>query len=173
MAILSTVESFYDVILVDMSPSCGALNRVMAMSCDLILIPTFASVYSAVAIYNMFRTVLPEWYAWRSNLIRMQSDPVWGADNENDIRFQFKSDPPRILPVVMTNYEIMETSNTPGQAVRYALDDGSSDFVTTFISHIHRKSQLRQLHCHFESTKAPRPEPYWEEACHLSHFTPA
>ena len=52
----------FEFIIVDLSPSSGALSRCMAMSCDFIMPPCYADVYSAGSIHGLLTRVLPQWY---------------------------------------------------------------------------------------------------------------
>ena len=54
----------FDVIILDVSPSNSSLNQISALSCDYILPPCNASLYSCGSIYGLFETVLPGKEGW-------------------------------------------------------------------------------------------------------------
>ena len=104
-----------DFILVDMSPSPGAMNEAMAMSCDYILPPAFAEPYSAMSAYCILTENLPSWFERKTRIIECQED----STNE----FALDDKYPRLLPFVLTNYRKNESSNGK-------LDKEATKFVT-------------------------------------------
>ncbi|MEQ8462493.1 ParA family protein [Coleofasciculus sp. E1-EBD-02] len=59
-----TAEKFSaDYILIDMSPSLGAINHNLLMTSDFFIVPTTADFFSVMAIDSLAK-VLPKWYAW-------------------------------------------------------------------------------------------------------------
>jgi cellulose biosynthesis protein BcsQ len=52
-----------DYILIDMSPSLGAINQNVLMTSDFFIVPTTADFFSVMAIDSLAK-VLPKWYAW-------------------------------------------------------------------------------------------------------------
>jgi len=101
-AMLGELKKHYDMIIVDMSPSSGALNQAMAMSCEYIMPPVFGSVFSTCSIHSLFTSVLPRWYAWREDAVKAQLK----SEDIND-KFKFKPSFPKILPAVVSNYELL------------------------------------------------------------------
>ena len=70
----------FDVIIVDLSPSNSALNEISALSCNYILPPCNASLYSCGSIYGLFETVLPGpagWLGAQKRFAEKQWDPRW------------------------------------------------------------------------------------------------
>ena len=59
-----TAEKFNaDYILIDMSPSLGAINQNLLMTSDFFLVPTMADFFSVMAIDSLIN-ILPKWYEW-------------------------------------------------------------------------------------------------------------
>jgi cellulose biosynthesis protein BcsQ len=52
-----------DYILIDMSPSLGAINQNLVTTSDFLIIPTTPDVFSVMAIESMAR-ILPKWVKW-------------------------------------------------------------------------------------------------------------
>jgi cellulose biosynthesis protein BcsQ len=52
-----------DYVLIDMSPSLGAMNQNFLMSCDYFLVPTAPDYFSVMAIDSL-STLLPKWIEW-------------------------------------------------------------------------------------------------------------
>ncbi|PSF38375.1 hypothetical protein C7H19_05135 [Aphanothece hegewaldii CCALA 016] len=52
-----------DYILIDMSPSLGAINQNLLMTSDFFIVPTMPDFFSVMAIDSLTK-VLPKWYAW-------------------------------------------------------------------------------------------------------------
>ena len=103
-----------DVILVDMSPSPGAMNEALVMSCDYILPPAFAETYSAMAAYGILTENLPSWFSRKKLILEQQENcaSVYRLDNKF----------PKLLPFVLTNYELDDSTGY--------LDNLATCFVT-------------------------------------------
>ncbi len=52
-----------DYILIDMSPSLGAINQNLLMTSDFFVVPTAADFFSVMAIKSLAKT-LPRWHSW-------------------------------------------------------------------------------------------------------------
>jgi cellulose biosynthesis protein BcsQ len=52
-----------DYILIDMTPSLGAINQNLLMTSDFFIVPTIADFFSLMAIDSLSK-VLPKWYNW-------------------------------------------------------------------------------------------------------------
>lgn len=60
-----------DYVLVDMSPSLGALNQNILMTSDAFIIPMAPDYFSAMALRSLAR-VLPKWHAWAEKAERQE-----------------------------------------------------------------------------------------------------
>ena len=118
-----------------MSPSPGALNQAMVMSCDFFMPPAFGSVYSLGSMYNLFTSVLPRWYAWRAAVVENEC-----LKNYKETQFKFSQSPPKILPILITNYQL-KMAQDPGPPRRWVVDEIESNFVMTLHSFM---GQLRR-----------------------------
>ena len=86
-----------DYILIDMSPSLGAINQNLLMISDFFLVPTNADFFSVMAIDSLAK-VLPRWSAWAKQASSM---PVLqNAD------YPFPNITPRFLGTIVQNYRI-------------------------------------------------------------------
>ena len=59
-----------DYLLIDMSPSLGAINQNLLMISDFFIVPTTADFFSLMAI-NSLGKVLPRWLAWAKNASKL------------------------------------------------------------------------------------------------------
>ena len=99
----------FDVIILDVSPSNSSLNQISALSCDYILPPCNASLYSCGSIYGLFETVLPGkegWLGAQKRFADKQWEPNWEQSEEGQelIPFRLPKKPPTLLPILVTNY---------------------------------------------------------------------
>ena len=59
-----TAEKFNaDYILIDLSPSLGAINQNLVMTSNFLIIPTYPDLFSLMAIDSLM-SILPKWYTW-------------------------------------------------------------------------------------------------------------
>ena len=86
--------------VIDFGPHGGFLNRVMVMSCDLIIPPAFADFMSYQSSSALLNDVLPDWYKWYNAKINSQYN-VNGQDG-----FHLKRKLPIILPFVVSNFPV-------------------------------------------------------------------
>jgi len=87
-----------DYILIDMSPSLGAINQNLLTISDFFLVPTTADFFSVMAIDSLVK-VLPRWYAWAKaarsmQVLREASYPF------PEVRLKF-------LGIIVQNYQIV------------------------------------------------------------------
>jgi cellulose biosynthesis protein BcsQ len=52
-----------DYILIDLSPSLGAINQNLVMTSDFLIIPTYPDLFSLMAIDSLL-SIIPKWYDW-------------------------------------------------------------------------------------------------------------
>ena len=62
-----------ETVLIDFGPSSSALNKVMVMSCDIILPVCLADEFCVHSAHVMFRYVFPDWIKWSNNQKRNKS----------------------------------------------------------------------------------------------------
>jgi len=92
-----------DYILIDMSPSLGAINQNLLMTSDFFIIPTTADFFSVMAIDSLVR-VLPRWYTWAKTASSMQI--------LKDATYPFPDITLRFLGVIVQNYRIIRGKET-------------------------------------------------------------
>ena len=106
----------FDIIIMDLSPSNSSLNQISALSCNYILPPCNASLYSCGSIYGLFETVLPGrsgWLGQQARLAAKQWNSQWEQSDVGKrlLPFRLPREPPQLLPILVTNYG-METAET-------------------------------------------------------------
>jgi cellulose biosynthesis protein BcsQ len=52
-----------DYILIDLSPSLGAINQNLVMTSNSLIIPTYPDLFSLMAIDSLL-SIIPKWYDW-------------------------------------------------------------------------------------------------------------
>ena len=92
-----------DIVIVDMSPSLGAINQNLFTTCDLFLVPMHPDYFSSMAIRSL-TNVLPKWKKWAE------------AANKIDVlkqaEYPFPSSNPRFLGYVVQKYRPRDGSPT-------------------------------------------------------------
>ncbi len=92
-----------DYILIDMSPSLGAINQNVLMTSDFFIVPTTADFFSVMAIDSLAK-VLPKWYAWAKTA---SSLPIL-----KDATYPFPDITLRFLGTIIQNYRIIRGKET-------------------------------------------------------------
>lgn len=88
---LTAEEHGYDYVLVDMSPSVGALNQCVLMSSDYFIIPTAPDFFCAQAIKSLTK-VLPRW------------NGEVGPFRNDDFLYPIPSTPPKFIGFISQKY---------------------------------------------------------------------
>jgi len=106
----------FDVIIIDLSPSNSALNEVAALSCDYILPPVMASLYSCGSVFGLLTTVLPGEKGWfgKHRAITEAWDRELAESDEDGIDDGFElcmlpAQPPTLLPFLVQNYRMVNS----------------------------------------------------------------
>lgn len=86
-----------DFILVDLSPSLGAINQVNVLSSDYFIVPMMPDVFSVMAVDSLSRA-LPGWIKWAKRV----EQSGWFADQ--DLIYPFKPKAPKFLGTVLQRY---------------------------------------------------------------------
>ncbi|MTJ07392.1 ParA family protein [Anabaena sp. UHCC 0204] len=92
-----------DYILIDMSPSLGAINQNLLMISDFFLVPTTADFFSVMAIDSLAR-ILPKWCAWAR---KASTNPILKEANYPFPEFSLK-----FLGTIVQNYRIIRGKET-------------------------------------------------------------
>lgn len=102
-----------DYILVDMSPSLGAINQNLLMTSDFFLVPMAPDYFSVMATDSL-ASVLPKWRAWAKSA---QSTPVL-----QNATYPFPKISPKFLGTIIQKYRLRE-GNTPSSAFQKWIDE--------------------------------------------------
>jgi hypothetical protein len=116
-----------DFIVVDMSPSSGALNEAMAMSCDYLLPPANADSYSAMSAFGMLTENLPKWFKRKKAIIDYQK--MFPAENDL-FKWKVEDKYPKLLPFMVSRYERRTPGVLNADAMRWMIS--VEDFVNDF-----------------------------------------
>jgi hypothetical protein len=92
-----------DYILIDMSPSLGAINQNLLMTSDFFIVPTTADFFSVMAIDSLAK-VLPRWYAWARTASSLQI--------LKDATYPFPNVTLHFLGIVVQNFRIIRGKET-------------------------------------------------------------
>ena len=99
----------FDVILLDVGPSNSALNQMAALSCDYILPPCLASLYSCGSVSGLLSAVLPGtrgWFGKLEAIAETQWRPDWVSNPSKAslLPWRLPAHPPKLLPILVNNY---------------------------------------------------------------------
>ena len=102
-----------DLVLVDMSPSLGAVNQNLLMTSDLFIVPTAPDYFCVMAIQSL-ASVLPKWAAWAR---QARANPVL-----RKAVYPFPNNSPKFLGTIIQKYRLRE-SKTPSKAFQKWIDE--------------------------------------------------
>lgn len=85
-------------VIVDLSPSASAFNKMAVLSSDLLFPPVFPDRFSVSSSSILLSKILPEW--WQSHAALHKASAGFG---DGDV-MPFKSNPPLIAPFLFSNY---------------------------------------------------------------------
>lgn len=102
-----------DYVLVDMSPSLGAINQNLLMTSDFFIVPMAPDYFSVMATDSL-ASVLPKWKSWA---VSAQSLPVLKS-----AAYPFPTTNPRFLGTVIQKYRLRE-GNTASSAFQKWIDE--------------------------------------------------
>ncbi|MGK7883952.1 MAG: ParA family protein [Crocosphaera sp.] len=111
-----------DYILIDMSPSLGAINQNLLMISDFFIVPTSADFFSLMAIDSLSR-VLPKWYDWAKK--------ASGLPILKEANYPFPDINLKFLGIIIQNYRVYAGKETAGfrKWIQNIEEDISSNFV--------------------------------------------
>jgi cellulose biosynthesis protein BcsQ len=92
-----------DYILIDMSPSLGAINQNLLMISDFFLVPTTADFFSVMAIDSLTK-VLPRWHTWAKSANSLQV--------LREANYPFPEVKLHFLGTIVQNYRIIRGKET-------------------------------------------------------------
>jgi cellulose biosynthesis protein BcsQ len=94
-----------DYVLVDMSPSLGAMNQNFLMTSDFFLIPTAPDYFSVMAIESL-SAILPKWMEWANRAARV--------DALKSATYPFPKLSLKLLGTIIQRYRLMKGKATIG-----------------------------------------------------------
>lgn len=112
--LLNVTAAKYDIdyILVDMSPSLGAINQNLLMTSDFFLVPMAPDYFSVMATDSL-ASVLPKWRAWATS--------AQSSATLQKAAYPFPILHPKFLGTVIQKYRLRE-GNTPSSAFQQWID---------------------------------------------------
>lgn len=88
-----------DFLLLDMSPSLGALNQVNLFNSDFFIVPMMPDIFSVMAISSLAR-VLPDWKKWAEKV------KMLNLFDDEDLVYKFNPRIPKFLGTVIQRYNL-------------------------------------------------------------------
>ena len=128
----------FDVILLDVSPSNSALNQISALSCDYILPPCMASIYSCGSgVYGLLASVLPReegWLGKQAFISAVQWGPDWPTRplNLSKLKWRLPRLAPKLLPILVTNYGVEVRAGSTQIQISFS----ASQFIYAIIHYV-------------------------------------
>lgn len=119
---MTAAENNIDIVIVDMSPSLGALNQNLLSISDYFIVPMHPDYFSTMAV-NSLASVLPKWRAWAT-----------AAENTavlRDAAYPFPSTHPKFLGYIVQKYRPRE--KRPSRAFQKWIDQLESNVRETLI----------------------------------------
>jgi cellulose biosynthesis protein BcsQ len=84
-----------DIVMIDMSPSLGAINQNLLATCDLFLVPMHPDYFSNMAVKSL-TSVLPKWRAW--------AEAAGKIDLLREAEYPFRAGSSKFLGYVVQKY---------------------------------------------------------------------
>ncbi|KAF0970612.1 ParA family protein [Gordonia sp. YY1] len=88
-----------DYILVDMSPSLGAINQINFLSADYFIVPMMPDIFSVMAVDSLSQAI-PRWIDWMNRVKQL------GMFEDEDILYNFSPRAPKFLGTVVQRYRL-------------------------------------------------------------------
>ncbi|MBF8276977.1 MAG: family ATPase [Candidatus Brocadiaceae bacterium] len=102
-----------DILLIDMSPSLGAINQNLLMTSDYFIIPMAPDYFSVMAIDSL-ASVLPKWNTWAK---QAKKQPIL-----QNATYPFPNKNPKFLGTIIQKYRLRE-GKTPSAAFQQWIDE--------------------------------------------------
>lgn len=96
---LISEENKADYILIDLSPSLGALNQVNLLNSDFFIVPMLPDVFSVMAVDSL-STALPGWIQWAKRVKNA------GLFNDPDLIYPFEPREPKFLGTILQRFKL-------------------------------------------------------------------
>ena len=121
-----------DYIIVDMSPSLGAINQNLLMTSDFFIVPMAPDYFSVMATDSL-ASVLPKWAAWSQ---QARKNPVL-----RNATYRYPEKMPKFLGTVVQKYRLRE-GKTPSKAFQKWIDEIEAGVKEKLIPQLRESSML-------------------------------
>ncbi len=121
-----------DYIIVDMSPSLGAINQNLLMTSDFFIVPMAPDYFSVMATDSL-ASVLPKWAAWSQ---QARENPVL-----RNATYSYPEKMPKFLGTVVQKYRLRE-GKTPSAAFQNWIDQIEAGVKEKLIPQLRESSML-------------------------------
>lgn len=112
-----------DFILIDMSPSLGALNQINFLNADHFIVPMVPDVFSVMAL-NSLSQVIPGWIDWSKRITQL------GLFSDGDLVYKFTPKKPKFLGTIIQRYRLR--NGLPSSAFEQYFKHLEETVTTTF-----------------------------------------
>lgn len=118
-----TADSYgIDIVIVDMSPSLGAVNQNLLATSNLFLVPMHPDYFSTMAVKSL-SGILPKWKSW--------ADSARQIDTMRDAEYPFPDIDPKFLGYVVQKYR--PRTGVPSKAFQAWIDQLEYEIANTLI----------------------------------------
>jgi len=93
-------------VIVDVNPNAGQLNAMFSMSCDVMLIPSFADNNACHSVRDLLHRVLPNWIKYQTARLSDQQSPSEQGSAAREPHLLFHDTCPFIMPILVSNYDV-------------------------------------------------------------------
>lgn len=121
-----------DLVVVDMSPSLGAVNQNLLSTCEFFLVPLNPDYFSMMGIDSL-SSILPKWRSWAK---AAQSIPVLAEAD-----YPFPNISPKFMGSIIQRYR-PRTGNVPAKAFQLWIDQLERGLAETFLPALERAGML-------------------------------
>ena len=97
------------IVVIDVSPSFGNLNKLAVLSSDIVLPPVFADISCCQTVQRLFGVLIPKWFLWRREYLE------WENTQQNHPHykcFRFNRNLPQFFPLLVNNFKLDYTSSS-------------------------------------------------------------
>jgi cellulose biosynthesis protein BcsQ len=131
--LINTTAAAYDItiVIIDMSPSLGAVNQNLFSTSDYFIIPMHPDYFSTMAI-NSLSTVFPKWHAWAEAASKTAA--------LRDAEYPFPECNPKYLGYIIQKYR--PRSGAPSKAFQKWIDQLEAGIAETLIPSMERCSMM-------------------------------
>jgi cellulose biosynthesis protein BcsQ len=123
-----------DIVLIDMSPSLGAINQNILMTSDFFIIPMAPDFFSLMAIDSL-SSILPKWKTWAKKAINLPQLQT--------ATYPMTKCEPKLLGTVIQRFRIRERG-VPSEAFQKWLNDISSGLTEKLLPTLKSNDMLLQ-----------------------------